>query len=443
MPEQSEDCLTLNVWTPTKRSSGKLPVIVSIHGGGFIGGWSGMPVYDGTGLARQGVVYVSMNYRLGVLGFLAHSDLSKESRYGTSGNYGLLDQIAALQWIQRNIATFGGDPKRVTIFGESAGGSAVCLLLASPLAKGLFQGAIAESAQGLYLPISHRDRSWFGDPSAEQMGQRVGADAASLRALTAAELLKRLSSDSGMPKNMDFQPIVDGHVLPDDPAAIYDSGKASRIPVIAGTNSDDGFALILFTTVNTVAEYLAYLQRRYRDAAAKAFDLYPASSDSEARKATRQILTDANFLYGTRSMLLALSRANKAVYWYDFTRFDDLSRKLGAPGAIHGAEIRYVFGDLSLSLFAGTPFQSLGEPTSDETDRTIAKAMNGAWVQFAKTGRPNGKGLPIWPALTPENLQYLEYGDELHVGRRLRDQQMTFFAEYFGRLRSEKEKTSR
>jgi para-nitrobenzyl esterase len=198
----------------------------------------------------------------------------------------------------------------------------------------------------------------------------------------------------------------------------------------------------LFTPVKTISDYRAFLKTRFGDAAGKAFDLYPASSDSEANKTARQIFTDANFLYGTRSMLLALSRTNKAVHWYYFTRFDDLSRKLRAPGAIHGAELRYVFGDLSRSMFAGTPF-ALGEPTHDETDQTVARAMNGAWVQFAKTGRPNGKGLPVWPALTPGNLQYLEYGDDIHVGRGLRDQQMAFFEEYYGRLRSAKEKSSR
>jgi para-nitrobenzyl esterase len=351
LPKHSEDCLTLNVWTPAKRPRAKLPVIVSIPGGGFLGGWSGMPIYDGAGFARQGVVYVSMNYRLGVLGFLAHPGLSKESPYGTSGNYALLDQIAALHWVQRNIAGFGGDPRHVTIVGESAGGSLVSLLLASPLAKGLFQGVIAESAYALYLPIPHRDRSWFGKPPAEQLGKRLGADIATLRALPPAELLKRLSSDPAMPKNAEFQPIVDGRVLPDDPAAIFDSGKAPRIPVMAGTNSDDGFALIPYAKANTMSDYRAYLKTRFGDAAAQAAEIYPASSEKEAVKAARQIITDADFLYGTRAMLLALSRTGKAVYWYHFTRFDDLSRRLNAPGAIHGAELRYVFGDLSKSFF--------------------------------------------------------------------------------------------
>lgn len=442
MTRQSEDCLTLNVWTAAKKSGPKLPVMVSIHGGGFIAGWSGMPIYDGAGLARQGVVYVSMNYRLGVLGFLAHPDLSRESDDGTSGNYGLLDQIAALQWVQRNVAAFGGDPRQVTVVGQSAGASAICLLIASPLARGLFQRAIVESAAWLYLPIAHRDRMWFGLPPAERTGQRIANNIAELRALPAVKLLDTLFSNPAMPKNIEFQPIVDGRVLPDDPAAIYESGKAPRIPVIAGTNSDDGFAFIVMSQpVKTVADYQAFLKMRFGDGAGRAFDLYPATSDSEAGNAVRQIYTDASFLYGTRSMLLALARNHQSTYWYYFTRLEDQSRKLKAPGAIHGAELRYVFGDLTRSLFTNTPFQALlGEPTFDDTDKMLAKAMNGAWVRFAKTGDPNGKGLPHWPRLSTASPEYLEYGDEIRVGRELRDRQLEFFASHYGRLRSQKEK---
>jgi para-nitrobenzyl esterase len=395
-----------------------------------------MPVYDGAGLAQQGLVYVSLNYRLGVLGFLSHPDLSRESPHGTSGNYALLDQIAALRWIQRNIANFGGDPRRVTIVGESAGGSLVSLLLASPLSKGLFQGVIAESAYSLFLPIPHRDRSWFGKPPAEQLGQRVAADIATLRALSPSDLLKKLASDPALPKNSEFQPIVDGRVLPDDPAAIFDSGKAPRIPVLAGANSDDGFALVLYAKANTMSDYRAYLKLRFGNDAARAAELYPASSDKEAVLAARQIISDADFLYGTRAMLLTLSRYSKDVFWYHFTWLDDLSRKLNAPGAIHGAELRYVYGDLSRSLFTGTPLEFLGTPAAGEADRALARALNGAWVQFAKTGSPNAKDLPQWPALKASDPQYLEYGGDIRPGRGLRERQMAFLDEYYSRLRS-------
>jgi para-nitrobenzyl esterase len=327
------------------------------------------------------------------------------------------------------------------VVGQSAGAAAVCLLIASPLTKGLFQGAIAESAAWLYLPIEHRERTWFGIPPAERMGQRVGKDISELRALPIEKLLDKLSSDPAMPKNAEFQPIVDGRVLPDDPAAIFESGKTPRIPVIAGTNSDDGFAFILSAPVKTVVEYQAFLKTRFGDDAGLAFGLYPAMSDSEAGNAARQIYTDANFLYGTRSMLLALARNHQSTYWYYFTRFENQSPKLKAPGAIHGAELRYVFGDLTKSLFTNTPFQALlGEPTFDDTDKMLAKAMNGAWVRFAKTGNPNGEGLPHWPLMGAASPEHLEYGDEIRAGRELRDQNLEFFEAFYGRLRSAKEK---
>lgn len=444
MTAQSEDCLTLNVWTPARTAREKLPVLVSIPGGGFVGGWSGMPVYDGTGMAGQGLVYVTMNYRLGVFGFLAHPDLSKESPYGASGNYALLDLIAALEWVQRNIAAFGGDPRRVTIMGESAGGSAVCLLLASPLTKGLFQGAIAQSAHAQYLPIPHRTHSWFGIPPAEGMGRRLGSDVTALRELSAGELLKKLDSGPGMPRNGEFQAIVDGYVLPDDPASIFDSGKGLAVPVIAGTNSDDGFALFRYTRVSTVPEYQGFLSRRFGDLASRVFEFYPAASDKEASGSARQVITDANFLYGTRAVLFALAHARRPVYWYHFTRREDMSRKLGAPGAVHGAELRYVYGDLTKSLFVGTPFESVIRVlTSDDTDRMLVGAMNGAWVQFVKTGNPNGKGLPKWPALNRKHPEYMEYGDRAQIRRQLRDEQMAIYTKCYDRLRSTKEGLNR
>lgn len=433
MPKQSEDCLTLNIWTPAQKAGEKLPVMVSIHGGGFVGGWSSLDAYDGEGLARQGVVFVSMNYRLGVFGFLAHPALVKESPHQASGNYGLMDQVAALQWIQRNIAAFGGDPRRVTIFGESAGGSSVCYLLVSPLAKGLFHRAISQSAQGIYLPMTDGAK-------AAQAGAQLNADIAALRTLSADELLKKVSQGSAaMPAGIQFQPIVDGWVLPDDPAALFEAGRAHRVPVIAGTNTDDGAAVMLFTAnpVRTVSAYRDYLKARFGESADRAFDLYPASSDAESRKASRQLATDANFLFGTRSVLLAMARASRA-YWYQFTRFDPVSRKLGTFGPMHGAEVGYVFGDPTKSLFSGTPFLPGGAEGFDETDRALSKAMSGAWVRFAKTGDPNGPQLPPWPAVDSRDPQYLEYGDSFQAGRGLRGPQMQFLTEYFGRLRRER-----
>ena len=246
LPRLSEDCLTLNIWTPAKKAAEKLPVIVSIHGGGFLAGWSGLPAYDGEPFARRGLVFVSMNYRLGALGFLAHPGLSRESPRNSSGNYGLQDQIAALRWIRRNIAAFGGDPARVTIFGESAGGTSVCLLLVSPLAKGLFQRAVTQSPASMYQPIAHRTETWYGKPPAERMGEQLAADIAAMRALGADEVIKKSPApDLTLPNGSAFQPIVDGWVIPDDPAALFESGRAHRVALIAGTNSDEGVAFTL------------------------------------------------------------------------------------------------------------------------------------------------------------------------------------------------------
>ncbi len=418
LPKQDEDCLTLNIWTPAQRRAQKLPVLVSTHGGGFVAGGASLAVYDGEGFARQGIVFVSLNYRLGVLGFLSHPQLVRESPHHASGNYGLMDQIAALRWIQRNIAAFGGDPKRVTIFGESAGATSVCYLLVSPLSEGLFQRAIAQSAQGIYLPMP------------APAGGNLGGDIAELRALPVAELLKRTTQCGAAAAGTQFQPIVDGWVLPQDPAVLFETGKAHRARLIAGTNADDAIALMMITgaSVRTLPAYREYLRTHFGDSADRAFELYPATTDQESRRVLRQLVNDLNFRFGTHAVLLAMARANHA-YWYQFTRFDPVSRKLGAHAAIHGAEMGYVFGDLRKSLFTINP------EGFDDTDRAIAKAMNGAWVQFAKTGDPNAPGLPPWPAVSPGSLQYLEYGDQIAVREASREAQMQFLAQYLEQKR--------
>jgi para-nitrobenzyl esterase len=439
LPKQNEDCLTLNVWTPARKPGEKLPVIVSIHGGGFLAGWSGLPAYDGETFARQGVVFVSMNYRLGALGFLAHPGLSKESPQHSSGNYGLQDQIAALRWIRRNIVGFGGDPARVTIVGESAGGTSVCLLLVSPLAKGLFQRAIAQSPASMYQPITHRSETWYAKPPAEHLGEQMATDIAALRALSADDVIKKSPApDPTLPNGSAYQPIVDGWVVPDDPAILFESGRDHRVALIAGTNSDEGvaFTLLLRTKTRTLADYRDYLKSRFGESADTASELYPANSDREVRQAVSRIFTDVMCLYGTRSIVAAMARAGRDVYWYQFTRSDPVSRKLGAAGAIHGAEVGYVFGDPAKSLFADTPGLAAAASAYDETDRALARAMNAAWVQFAKTGNPNGAGLPSWPQAVPNDLQYLEYGDKIQAGRALREKNLQFLDAYFRRLRT-------
>ena len=243
---QSEDCLGLNVWTPARSASDKLPVMVWIHGGGFVIGASSQSAYDGEPLASQGVVVVSINYRLGIFGFFAHPALSRESPAGVSGNYGILDMVAALEWVKRNIGAFGGNPNNVTIFGESAGGTAVCLLMVVPQAQGLFHKVIAESAWGLYNPISHLKESWYGRIPLEKFGETQG-DLATLRSKSMADIAKMVGppdiSGDKAARGEEYVPVVDGVVLPDDPARLFSMGNFANVPLIAGTNADEGTLL--------------------------------------------------------------------------------------------------------------------------------------------------------------------------------------------------------
>src|SRR5512133_3071001 len=261
-PQGNEDCLYLNVWTPAKSARDRVPVLVWIYGGGFSGGATSIPTYSGEQLAKKGVVLVSVAYRVGQLGFLAHPELSAETKNHVSGNYGLLDMIAGLQWIQKNIANFGGDPRRVTIFGESAGGIAVSMLCASPLAKGLFHGAISQSG-GSFGPSSKHPQPGENmrllaeaEASGVDLGKAVGASSiGQLRALTAEKLLDARRGQGGM-----AWPIVDGYVIPDDQYRLYAAGRFNDTPILVGYNSDEGLS---FTRVKTAAEYAAGVRERY------------------------------------------------------------------------------------------------------------------------------------------------------------------------------------
>jgi len=432
IPKLSEDCLTLNIWTPAKDGKAKLPVMFWIHGGAFVTGAGS--IYDGEALARQGVVVVTINYRLGALGFFAHPALAKESPQGSSGNYALLDQIAALRWVQRNIAAFGGNPKNVTIFGESAGGTSVCLLLVSPLAKGLFHRAIAESA-AIATALPHTREAWYGRPPLEQAGEKLGADISKLRAASPEELMKKWN-------NWENTKAVDGWVVPDDPGALFESGRFHRVPVMAGSNADEGTSFVrnAFTkelgSTRTVAGYRDYLKRQFEESAEQAFSLYPVASDSEAEAAAARVMGDTAFHYGTRLVLTAVARRGLKSYQYYFTRLSPMLAKRGL-GVVHAAEIPYVFNALDRVLSQMKPDPSLPEPIN-ATDRSLAKAMSAAWVRFAKAGNPNGGGLPAWPVVNVKEPQYLEFGDKIQVGQwdSERRKRMEFLEGYFSRLRA-------
>lgn len=390
-----EDCLNLNVWAPATRSGKSWPVMVWIHGGGYVLGANYQGWFNGESLARKGVVLVTINYRLGPLGFLAHPLLSRESPQGVSGNYGLLDQIAALEWVKRNIAAFGGDPKCVTIFGESAGAGSVCHLLVSPLAQALFHRAIAESG-GARGPTRHLREKWYGKEPMEAVGayvaKNLGCDRAenalaALRAKSPSEILKAASSAKGHFGDETSAPIVDGWVLPDEPGILFEDGKAADVPMLVGSNADEAGGIVGDLAVRL----------HYREYAGAVLKLFPG-------KAGQRAGTVAIFTSVARADARAMSRHKSKAHLYQFTRVAPPWRFLGA---FHASEIPYVFGNLDAKL------------KFEPRDRELSQNMMAYWVQFAKTGDPNAPGLPNWPAYDAATDMHLELGDTVRVGKEL------------------------
>jgi para-nitrobenzyl esterase len=412
LPPSNEDCLYLNVWTAATSSDAKLPVMVWIHGGGLTMGWSQQSVYDGSAFAARGVVLVSINYRLGPLGFLSLPELSRESEHGSSGNYGFLDQVAALEWVKRNVAAFGGDPSNVTIFGESAGGTSVHALLTAPRAAGLFHRAIAESAwitESNIAPL--RSASPFG-PSAEDQGQTwvarlvAGSNGdtslAALRRVPAAEIVAK--SSQGYAALI----AIDGWFMPEHGEQAFADGKATKVPLIAGTNTDEGTMFATMLGVGNAGAYRDYLTRIYGEQTDAALKLYPApSDDAELGDTLNRYLTESWFLRATRAMLLGHARTGAPTYQYHFSL---RSRAVPNWGAHHAAELSFVFNN---------PGGFGGSTEWNDAERRLADAMIGYWVQFATTGDPNRDGLPAWPKFDAVTESYLELGNEIRAGNRL------------------------
>jgi para-nitrobenzyl esterase len=392
-PESTaEDCLSLNVWTGAKTANERRPVMVWIYGGAFAGGMTSIPAYDGAPLAEQGVVLVSIAYRLGPFGFLAHPELTRESGKG-SGNYGLQDQIAALRWVKDNIAAFGGDPNAVTIFGESAGGMSVSMLAASPAAKGLFHRAISQSG-GHFGPARVGAIGGATSPplkGAEQIGQaflkRLGAaDLRSARQLPA----DRIQAAAGPELQGAFWPVFDGDVLPGDQYALYEAARFTDTPVLIGWNSDEGITFSPGTTTSAALEKL--VRTAYGEHAEKLLAVYPHANDAEATQSMRNVLRDSTFGWPTWAWALLQSRhGSNNAYVYYFDHRTPISRN----GAGHAAEIPYVFR--TLGTFSG-PSGLIGTPPPE--DRAMSDLMSSYFVNFAKTGDPNGPGVPKWPAFT-------------------------------------------
>ncbi|RXK53812.1 carboxylesterase family protein [Oleiharenicola lentus] len=400
----SEDCLYVNVWTPAKSPGDKLPVLVWIYGGGFSFGSTSTPVHNGEHLARKGVVLVTINYRVGPLGFLAHPELSAETGRKTSGNWGLMDQIAGLKWVQRNIAAFGGDPAKVTIFGESAGGISVSMLCASPEAKGLFRGAISQSGGsfGPTRPTTYPGENMRTLAQAEASGvafvQKAGVSSiAELRKLPPDKLPAGWGSGAAWP-------IVDGFIIPDDQHKLYEAGRYNAVDILVGINSDEGLS---FAREKTPEEYRANVEKRYGPFAEKLLAAYPATATT-VPKTARDLMRDAAFGWHTWVWATLQARAGRTkVFYYYFDQHparpaDGPSADHGMP---HGVDVPYVFQTHDRNDAKLTP-----------GDWAISDTVSTYWTNFAKRGDPNGPGVPAWPRYTDSDRRVMYFKNTAQPG---------------------------
>ena len=405
--KMSEDCLSLNVWTPKgahSKAPRRTPVMVWFHGGSQTFGYTGSPLYDGSALAAHGVIVVTVNYRLGVLGYLAHPALSAESPNGSSGNYGLLDQIEALRWVRRNIAAFGGDPGNVTIFGESAGAMSVVQILSSPLARGLFEKAITESGGMPTLP--ELKTATHGLPSAESAGQAVAtavkaSDLASLRAMDAETL-----TNAAYAARYQVLSTVDGWVLTRQTVDTFDRGEQARVPTLAGFNGDEIRALFKPQVGADATAYVAAIRERYGDRADAFLRLYPPGDlTGSAMKAMR----DETFGWGMERLAVKQAAVGVPAYLYLFEHSYPAAEARGF-GAFHGIEVPYVFGRIGKPIPAAWP----AAPDTDAELR-LQDAMADYWTTFARTGSPGTSGGVTWPRFDAQ-ARFLDFGSRPMVG---------------------------
>lgn len=391
----SEDCLYLNVWTPEWPAKSRKPVMLWIHGGGNFAGASSEPIFDGESLARRGIVLVSANYRLGVFGFFAHPELTAESKHHASGNYGLMDQVAALKWVRDNIANFGGDPRNVTIFGESAGSLDINVLLTSPLTKGLFTRLIGESGPVVAPPSL---------AEGEKKGLTVAADlkVGSLKALraVAAEDLQKATGQGLSFLGPLLGVVVDGWVLPKAPFQVFEAGQEHPVAFVLGTNARE-----LSRPFFAVPGLSQGISAQFGPLEPRALGVYGIKDGQEPQpdpvlgSAMAQWATDTQFRCGTVAQLIWHSRAGNTAYQFQFSRVPP-GRE--AVGAAHGSELPYVFGTLS------TASRTANAPKYDSVDATVSDQMQQYWTNFAKTGDPNGGSLPQWPKFEPTARAYID-----------------------------------
>jgi para-nitrobenzyl esterase len=406
-PGTSEDCLCLNVWAPAKVPAAGAPVLVWFDGGGFVAGTGAKARTDGERFARLGAVLVTVNYRVGVFGFLAHPALTAESPQNASGNYGFLDAIAALQWVRDNIAAFGGDPKRVTAFGESAGGAVAALLLISPLARGRFDQVILQSA-GSFRPLCPL-------ADAETAGRVVGDDLTAMRAIPANELLamnaKINPAVRGLTIPRPLRPIIDGWSIDRDEVDAFRAGAFAHVPTIVGSNANEGgwfTANIPVKTTDTLREYVA---QNFGEDFAEAWTHYGASADSDVVRAVGDAFGDAQFSYGARSLAREIVKRQPKTFRYLFTHAGAHT----SDPPVHSDDITYVFGT----------------GTFDARDRRVSDAMMAAWVNFAATGDPNGAGAPHWAPYDANRDNYLTFGADFAEGTLWRAGPLGFIERFY------------
>ncbi len=428
---QSEDCLYLNVWTGARTPRDKRPVMVWIYGGGFAVGATSSPIYDGTQFARQGVVFVSIAYRLGPFGFLADPDLSRESGHG-SGNYGLRDQIAALEWVKDNIAKFGGDPTRMTVFGESAGAMSVSLLSASAAARGLFQRAIAESGavfsppRAGAVPFPMLQTLQLAEATGRTFLRGLGADnLRAARALPAAMIIK--AAQAG-PFDR-FWADIDGDVVLGDNYTRYEAGRFNDIPVLVGTNSDEGETEHPAPSIVTPTWFVNGTRTSLGPAATDILAVYPHRTNAETLRAVKSLNRDGEFGWQAWTWARLQSQHGRSpVYMYYF----DVRTRTSPDGAVHGAEVPYVFGNFGVTDAVGMP-----GPAASAVALRISRTIQRYWVNFAITGDPNGAGLPNWPRFSESDPRVMAVDASLRATALPNGSQLQALNRYFAWRRTQ------
>jgi para-nitrobenzyl esterase len=413
-PPTSEDCLYINVWTSAAAPTDRRPVMVWIYGGGFTGGSGSEQRYDGERLAAKGPVVVTFNYRLGVFGFLAHPELSKESGRNASGNYGMMDSIAALQWVKRNIGAFGGDPNNITVFGESAGAIMTSALIGSPQAKGLFQRAITQSGAWMGLQMARMDtRAAREQAGAKALADMGVASMADLRTRSTEDLASGLRAPAGL--------VIDGYLIPEDLSVTFAQGRQNEVDVMAGSNSNEG-AFFQFGGPMAAEPFLNQSKQRFGELIDRFLKLYPAGSDAEANTSYLAAYSDETS-WNMRQSAVAQARRGKKGYAYYFTRVPRGADGTPSPrGSTHTVEIQYAFNN----------------PTGlnwDDVDRKLADTMSSYWVNFATKGDPNGPGLPKWPEFkSMSDGRVMVLGDTVQVETIAPATQLSFFDSAYARL---------